>query len=171
MRCFLNGVLPPTWQRVVRATPLGRKKLFAQKIVISSALSAAVSLTVLLPRLWRVGTGYGFSAVTAPLYSLTEYAGAPVSIPVFMLMFVSLTARLAAGWGMAMLMLLLSQRLKNMLSAALVGGLLLCMPALLNLYGLSAAKWFSLYPLFHFGAMMQQTAPPLRRGCSLPSGF
>ena len=144
-------------QRVVRATPLGRKKLFSKKIVISSSLSAAVSLAVLLPRLWRVGTGYGFSAVTAPLYSLTEYAGAPVSIPVFMLMFVSLTARLAAGWGMAMLMLLLSQRLKNMLSAALVGGLLLCMPALLNLYGLSAAKWFSLYPLFHFGAMMQQT--------------
>ena len=47
-------------QRVVRATPLGRKKLFAKKIAISSALSAAVSLAVLLPRLWRVGTGYGF---------------------------------------------------------------------------------------------------------------
>ena len=41
-------------QRVVRATPLGRKKLFAKKIAISSALSAAVSLAVLLPRLWRV---------------------------------------------------------------------------------------------------------------------
>ena len=156
VRRFLNGVFhrPAAGGQSDAA---GQKEALCQKNCISSALSAAVSLAVLLPRLWRVGTGYGFSAVTAPLYSLTEYAGAPVSIPVFMLMFVSLTARFAAGWGMAMLMLLLSQRLKNMLSAALVGGLLLCMPALLNLYGLSAAKWFSLYPLFHFGAMMQQT--------------
>lgn len=144
-------------QRVVRSTPNGRRKLFQKKFSICSILAITVSLLVLFPRLWQVGTGYGFSAVTAPLYSLTEYSTASVSIPIFMLLFVSLLARIIAGWVTAVVILLLSQRLKNMLSAALVGGLIFCMPPLLDLYGLTVARWFSLYPLFHFGAMMQES--------------
>ena len=144
-------------QRVIRSTPLGRRTLFWKKIVFSSILSVLVSVIILIPRVWQVGSLYGFSAVTAPLYSLAEYSAASPSIPVFMLIFVSFIARLVAAWTMAMIILQLSQGLKNMFSTAIVGGLFLCMPALLNFYGLEAAKWFSLYPLFHFGAMMQQT--------------
>lgn len=144
-------------RRVVRATPLGRTATLAKKVGIGSGISAAVTLLVLAPRVWQVGCGYGFSAPTAPLYSLTEYADAPASIPVFMLMFASLLARLIAGWSMAMTVLALSQRMKNQLYAALTGSVLLCLPSLLSVYGLTQAKWFSFYPLFHFGAMMQRT--------------
>lgn len=144
-------------QRVVRATPLGRKNVFASKITLCSGVSAAVSLLALAPRLWQVGSGYGFSAPTAPLRSLTEYASAPASIPVFMLMFTALLARLVACWAMAMVILDLSQRLKNQLYAALAGSTLFCLPPLLSVYGLTQAKWFGPYPLFHFAAMMRST--------------
>lgn len=131
-------------RRVVRATPLGRTATLAQKVGIGSGISAAVTLLVLAPRVWQVGCGYGFSAPTAPLYSLTEYADAPASIPVFMLMFASLLARLIAGWSMAMTVLALSQRMKNQLYAALTGSVLLCLPSLLSVYGLTQGEMVQL---------------------------
>ena len=107
-----------------------------------------------MPRVWLVGGGYGFSAPLAPLYSLREYAWAPEWATVMGLMFGAVLARAVAGWAMAMLLLELSQRVKNVLYAALAGSALLCIPPLLSSYGLDWAKWFSAYPLFHFGAMM-----------------
>lgn len=114
-------------QRVVRATPLGGRRTFWLKLRLCCNTAAAAVLLALAPRLWQVGSGYGFGGLTAPLYSLPQYPRASRNIPVFMLLFTALAARLIAGWIMAVVTAALSHRLKNTLAALLLSTALFCL--------------------------------------------
>ena len=82
-------------------------------------------------------------------------------------MFTCIIARIVAGSFIVFCVLMLSQRLKNAMYALLIGSAIFGLPALLSIYGLDNAKWFSLYPLFHFGAMMQKTSTAIYAWLSL----
>ena len=70
-------------QRVLRATPEGRKRTFSIKVTCSFLTMLFVSFLVIIPRVWVVAKDYGLSAITAPLYSLSDYSTAPASIQSF----------------------------------------------------------------------------------------
>ncbi|MEG2924002.1 MAG: hypothetical protein RR848_05980 [Oscillospiraceae bacterium] len=140
--------------KVLCATPLGREKTVKTKLIAVNIACGVLSFASVLPRFWTVLRDYGISAFTAPIYSMQEFSAMP-EIPLFFMLFLFIFARYIAVRALAGTALALSQRLHNMLASMFVSAATFCLPLLLSVSGAVAAKWLSVYPLFHITAMFQ----------------
>lgn len=137
---------------VIGTTPLGRRHTVGCKLGLALAVSGAVTVLGLLPRVWVAARDYGLATWTAPVSSIGEYAAAP-GIPLFLLFALLVLARFAANACMACTTLMLSQKTGSTFGALFASLLLFALPPLLSVSGLRNAKWLGVYPLFHTGAL------------------
>ena len=142
--------------RVVMATPLGRRYTVSRKLLTSSIAAACICALTYLPRLSIVLRDYWLSKPFAPAMSIQEFENINSMIPIVGIMLWGILGRVVACMTMMMLLLWLSDRLGNTLSAMFVGSVALCLPPLLALSGLDALRWVSFYPLFHLAEMAQR---------------
>ena len=137
---------------VIGTTPLGRRHTVRCKLGLALAVSGIVTVLGLLPRVWVTARDYGLAAWTAPVSSIGEYTAAP-GIPLFLLFALVFLARFAANACMVCVTLALSQKTGNTFGALFASLSLFALPPLLSVSGLTGAKWLSVYPLFHMGAL------------------
>ncbi len=121
---------------------------------MGAGVGALAAAFVSLPRLVRLAVQYGFYARSAPALSLRQYEGVAAVFTLNDLVALWLLLRMLAGVLAAMLTMALSQRQGNALLTLLSGCLCLCLPLLLSQSGMLHIKWLSLYPLFHWSAIL-----------------
>lgn len=148
-------------QRVVMATPLGRRYTVTRKLVVGSVGAVCVCLLTYLPRLIVVVRDYGLGQFFAPAMSLTAFQNVPTWIPLVGILLWGLLGRFAACYAMMMLLFWLSDRMGNALAAMFVGSLVLCLAPMLSLSGMTALRWVGVYPLFHLAEMAQRPSDTL----------
>lgn len=143
--------------KVIRTTPLGHEETVRKKLWLTAVVVCILTLLSLLPRFWSVVRDYGLGAWLAPVYSIPEYRSAP-EIPLFMMTALLVLSRFAAVLCMALVTLVLSQKLGNTFGTLFVSMLIFSLPPLLSISGLTNAKWLSPYPLFHICALFSINA-------------
>ena len=145
-------------QRVLMATPLGRKHTVTRKLIVSSIAAGMIFLLSWLPRLIYVCRFYGLSEFFAPAMSLHAFHDVPSWIPLLLILLYGVLTRLLACFTMMLIMLWLSERLSSTLSAMFVGAISFCLLPMLALSGLRSLRWLGFYPLFHSTEMVQRPA-------------
>lgn len=145
-------------QRVLMATPLGRNYTVTRKLMVGSIAAGIIFLLSWLPRLIYVCRFYGLSGFLAPAMSLRAFHHVASWIPLLFILLYGVLTRLLACFTMMLLMLWLSDRLGNTLSAMFVGAILFCLLPMLALSGLYSLRWLGFYPLFHAAEMLQRPA-------------
>lgn len=144
-------------EKVISATPLGRDATVKCKLKVCSAACVIITFLSVLPRFWVVMRDYGLGAFFAPSYSMTQFDGI-IDIPMFFMLFLFVAARYIAIKMMAMFTMGVSYRFGNLFSALFIASACTGIPLLLSISGLTAAKWVSVYPLFHAAAMFATPA-------------
>lgn len=139
---------------VIGTMPLGRRYTVRCKLRLSLSVCAVLTALSLLPRVWVSARDYGLGTWFAAVNNIGEYAAAP-ALPLLFLFLLLFSARFAAVACMACVTLALSERIGNTFGALFASLLLFALPPLLSVCGLTAAKWASLYPLFHTGALFR----------------
>lgn len=148
-------------QRVVMATPLGRRQTVRRKLQVGSIGAVCVTLATYLPRLVLVVRDYGLGCFFSPAMSIPAFEKVPAWIPLVGVMLWGLLGRFAACFAMMLALFWISDRLGNALAAMFVGSLCLCLPPMLALSGLTVLRWVGVYPLFHLAEMAQRPSDSL----------
>ncbi len=144
--------------KVIKATPLGMDYTAKTKIKVSFIVSAVIAVMSIAPRFYQVAIGYGFKGLFVPTKSIQILSKLNQYIPVIAVILFMLILRFAVTFTMAMIVLCISQKSENYLSAVMFSLLLLEFPTLLYSLGIEGAKWFTLYPMFHLVGDMGTTA-------------
>lgn len=144
-------------QRVVMATPLGRRHTVVCKLLAGSIGAGAICLLTYIPRIIVVLRDYGLSQFFAPAMSLQQFHKLPDWILLGGILLWGFCGRLIACLSMMLVILWLSDRLGNALQTVLVSSLFLCLPPMLALSGMKNLRWVGVYPLFHLTEMAQRS--------------
>ncbi len=137
---------------VIGTTPLGRRHTVRCKLGLVLGLCGVLTALGLLPRVWVAARDYGLGTWLAPARSIDAYAAAP-GLPLALVFAWLVLCRFAANACMALAALALSQKIGNTFGALFASLLVFALPPLLSVSGLAGAKWASVYPLFHAGAL------------------
>ena len=136
--------------KVIKATPLGMEYTAKSKIKVSFITSCIITIISIAPRFWQIGIGYGFKGLFVPAKSIDMLYNVSKHIPVIALIVFMILVRLLVTFVMTMIVLCISQKSDNYISAAMFSLLILELPALLYYLGVDSSKWITLYPTFHF---------------------
>lgn len=99
---------------------------------------------------------YGLPALSAPACSLETYqTGLFTNSPLGVFVLLDFLGFISGCTVMALFVLWLGCRLRNLVLTILLGGLSLALFPLLEMAGVQGACWLSLYPLFHLANMLQ----------------
>lgn len=143
-------------QRVLMATPLGRRNTVTHKLMAGSIAATAITLLTYLPHLIVILRDYGLGQFFAPAMSLTQFHWIAAWVPLAGILIWGLVGRFAACFTMMFLLFWLSDCIGNSLASTFVGSLLLCLPPMLSLSGITALRWIGCYPLFHLAELAQR---------------
>ena len=132
------------------ASKVGKWKVFAHKFIICVMAASLITLVPVLCRAYGISGTYPMHSLSAAITNLSHYSefAVPLPVGVFTLIFVLLqilSAVLAVCVTMA-----ISMWRKNQAQTIFFSLLVLAIPTVFKLLGFEAAKWFSLYPLYHF---------------------
>ena len=146
-------------ETVLAAAPLGRRALSRVKLKLSFRLSAALVLASLIPRYIIVGISYGFPQLLAPANSLFVFSVVPSWLRIYHMLLLQLVCRILAAWAALCLIHWLSLWLKNTLSVFFAAAILLELCPVLYICSVKPMIWLSLWPLFHYPAILQNQVP------------
>lgn len=139
-------------ERIIAATPLGRRVTVKAKLHCTTACCIALAVISSIPPYAIAMRDFGLGALFAPSYSIAQFDGM-VELPLLFYLFLFLAARFLAILTMASVTLALSYKFGNMFSALFVSSGIFGLPLMLSISGLDSAKWLSVYPLFNACAM------------------
>ena len=146
---------------VLAVTPLGQEVLARMKIRLSLRYGAGLAVVSLLPRYVYVGISWGFPQFLAPAQSLPAFSMIPGGVAIYHMMLLQMLCRILVSWSALCVIHWLSGSLKNTLSVFFCAALLLVLCPFLSTLSLSSLRWLSLWPLFHFPAILAQQVPPV----------
>ncbi|MEG1862389.1 MAG: hypothetical protein RR198_02155 [Oscillospiraceae bacterium] len=135
--------------KVVRSTPLGMTFTAQSKVKTAAIMSAFITMLAIMPRVWQVYKGYGFSGLFVSAKSLAQFAKIPQIVNVLLMIIFMLIMRYAVSFTMAMTVLYISNLSVNYLSSVMFSLMIIELPPLTYYFGVSWAKWLSLYNVFH----------------------
>ena len=139
---------------VISTTLLGKKKTVGYKLIWATIICAILTVFSLVPR-FGISVKYGLGAWFAPIYSIAEYASAP-EIPMFLMVGILVVSRFLGFLLMAFVIMAISQKIANGFAAMFVSLLIFGVAPLLSTVGLTAAKWCSVYTIFHVPALLAE---------------
>lgn len=142
--------------KLIRTTSCGKRDTVNRKIRIGVLIAFTAFLINMLPTLITVGKVYGFSSLSAPITSMQAYVGLPSFISIFGFIVILYLLKLAACLSMALIIMGLSQICKHGIYSMLLSALILAVPIVLTLMGLSWCGYISLIPLFSAGHFFSQ---------------
>ena len=143
---------------VIRATPLGMKYTAQSKIKVAFIFSIILTIVTIAPRLWQVGTGYGFLGLLAPAKSIDLLASLPNYISIMSLGIFQFSIRLLVIFSISTAMLYISHKSSGYLSAVMFSLLIFEFPAILYYLGVNGAQWLTLYSAFHIVANFNKSS-------------
>ena len=146
---FFNIEKSTGMYKVIKATPLGMEYTVETKIKVTFLSCIILTVVSILPRLWQIGTGYGYKGLLVPAISIDNLQELPSFIPVIAIIAFMLLVRLIVTFALSMIVLTISQKTNSFLSAVMFSLLLLEFPALLYYLKVDWAKWLTLYIPFH----------------------
>lgn len=135
--------------KVIKATPLGMEYTAKTKIKVSFIVSGIITVMSIAPRFYQIAVGYGFKGLFVPAKSIQILSKLNDFIPVIAIIIFMLILRFAVTFTTAMIVLYISQKSENYLSAVMFSLLILEFPTLLYYLGIEWARWITLYPMFH----------------------
>lgn len=144
---------------ILTAIPLGPRRLASVKFGIGYSFGAILAIFSLLPRYINVGITYGFSQLLAPAQSLEAFSGAPPWICIYHIVVVQFLFRVFAAFAAVGIISWLSCKTKNTLSVFFASVIVLELCPMLYVCGVSSLLWLSLWPLFHFPAVLDYSVP------------
>ena len=139
---------------IISVTPLGKRHILKTKLFISLFCSVVIACSSLLNKFIVMIRDYSFSSVGLPLSILPEFSKGEYQIPVIMLILLNCVVRVISCLGISMVVLVISAKVPNAMTATILSIIMLCLPLLLALYGQGAAGFLSFYPLFHFPVLL-----------------
>lgn len=128
----------------------GKETLVRTKLRIAAVTAAVIAALLYLPGFTEAAGIYGLPALSAPARSLEAYqTGLFAGMPLGVLALLDFLGVAVGCTVMAVFVLWMGCRLKNLVLTILLGGLFLAVFPLLEIAGVRGACWLSLYPLFH----------------------
>lgn len=140
--------------KVLQATPLGRSHTIHTKYKIMLLIQIIVGLISTLPYFYEVIRDYDIHALFAPVYSVDSFLGCPPFLPLLAVVLWFPLMRVLACIALGVIVLCLSQKIKNTLFTMFVSSVVLVLPTLLAISGVDGLEWIGGYPLFHATAML-----------------
>lgn len=140
--------------KVIQATARGRSYTLKRKLFMAAIVSGVVMLLIILPRYIQVFRDYGFKGLLASANSIPDYARVSSFFPLFGIILISILFKYVGCFTMACIVLAFSQKTGNTMQTLLLSATTFCLPTLLSITGVNQAKWLSVYPIFHFPAML-----------------
>lgn len=137
----------------------GKETLVRTKLRIAAGTAAVIAALLYLPGFTEAAGIYGLPALSAPARSLEAYqTGLFAGMPLGVLALLDFLGVAVGCTVMAVFVLWLGCRLKNLVLTILLGGLFLAVFPLLEIAGVRGACWLSLYPLFHLANALGSAA-------------
>ena len=144
---------------LLASTVNGKEQLVHTKLRISAAAAIFIAVLLYLPGFTQAVRFYGLPALSAPARSLAAYqTGLLAGLPLGVFVLLDFLGVVSGCIVMALFVLWLGCRLRNLVLTILLGGLSLSIFLLLETAGVQGASWLSLYPLFHLGKALQTPA-------------
>lgn len=148
-------------ENVLAVTPLGPEILAAVKLRVGFGFGAAMAVLSLVPRYISVGISYGFPQLLAPAQSLETFSWAPAWLSIYHIMAIQALFRVLGALAAVCLISYLSCKIKNTLTVFFVAEIALELCPMLYICGVKPVLWLSVWPLFHFPAVMDSGVPVL----------
>lgn len=136
--------------RVIAATPNGRKKTVASKVIVALCISILISCLISFPQLVIVERDYGLTSLLGSAYSLQQFQNLPKSFTVSDLLLSWLLTRIFVVFVMSLVMLCISNTVRDTMKSVFIGLFIFCIPLLLSQELMPALGWLTIYPGFHF---------------------
>lgn len=133
---------------LLSATAKGRRKISACKVKICLSFTVLLWLTSFISYIIPALKAYPIHELSAGLYDLPAFYDSGLGLPIGCWLLLAALCQLLALETAAVTVLWISEKLGGYLQAAFVSCVSLLLPLLLNLLGISAMKWASLFPLF-----------------------
>lgn len=158
--CFSNFFPMETtssMQPLLNIYQKGRRKTAATKLLICGGYATLLYLVAQIPDYWYVAKNYGFTVLSAPLCSLETFTIWGDALPVWVGIAVFEALRLMTFLTLCMVILLLSQWIRNQIIVLSVSTGVLLLPVLLHLLNITFLDSFSFYlPLTGTGLVTNQ---------------
>lgn len=139
---------------LIRATKVGRRKIFMYKALICGMAAAVLALVPFLCRIYRIASVYPLHSFGADIRNIPHFAEFVLPLPVLCFLLLLAFSQSITAAVVAWLTILLSVWRKNQAQTIFFALLFLVVPMLLKLLGFEMAKWFSLYPLYGWSGML-----------------
>ncbi|WP_040197115.1 ABC transporter permease [Candidatus Soleaferrea massiliensis] len=137
---------------LLASTAQGKRRIVRCKIVISLAAAFAVSLVLWICRVAQILRCCPMNQFTASTRSLPGYQEMGLNLPIVLWVVLMFAMQLLTIAVITLIVLFLSDRLKNHLQALFSSMLVLLVPVVLYSMGLDFAWWCSLLPVFNMAS-------------------
>lgn len=143
-------------EKLLGATPGGRSRTVKIKLAIGGSVAAAVWLGLYLPRLAVALLDYGLPAADAGAWNLEAFQAVDLQLPLAAVLALDFGCGLLGCGCMALLTMALGYLCGNVLGGMAASSAVLALPVLLDMAGVSGARWLGCYPLFCAGELLAQ---------------
>lgn len=149
------------FDRILRTVPLGRRKTVSVKLQHAAFCCTLSAILSCIPVLWQTLRDYGLYALSAPALSLPEFTHVSDLITLCDLLVCWFLFRILACLCVGAVTLLLSQKTGNTILTLLCSSMIFALPLLLSMSGMLHIKWASIYPLYHWIALLAAKSGPV----------
>lgn len=134
---------------LLAATARGRRKVVRNKIIICMLAALGPSLALWVCRFLQIMVSFPLRQLTASTSSIAGYREIGLNMPIVLWLVLTLFLKVLTVSAVTMLVLFLSDKIKNHLQTLFLSALILLIPLILQAAGLSFGGWFSLFPLYN----------------------
>lgn len=142
---------------LISSTKWGRKEIEKKKIWIALVSSLFITFVPFVMRYIGILNYCPMNQITSSVQGLTFFQETGIHVPIIVWIFLSLLGECVAIFAITMLVLILSNKLKNQIQVLFFSVLLLVVPPLLQMMELSYFNWISFLPLYDMNVTIFQS--------------
>lgn len=137
-----------SWQ-LLSATQKGKSAITKNKLLITAISIGIVSITSFVMKYVALIQTCPMDQMLASTSSLPFFQANAIDVPIIIWLLSMVFIELLVSFAIAIIVLVLSERLKQQLNTIFCAGFVLVIPLILYAMGLSSFQWLSFFPLFN----------------------
>lgn len=139
--------------KILHATSAGKRGYWKHLLLYSAICGAVMSLLFNVPYIWHILQKYGTQGLSAPIQSITAFAGWNTNITVGGEIVLLLIMRTVSAAAAAMLMNPISSTSRSPVTAYVVNLSLFVLPIIFSILGLSIFSYIGMTPLLSYSRL------------------
>ncbi len=139
---------------LLAATACGKRKIQRGKVGITLLIGTVMTLLIFASNVAQILIHCPLNQLTASTMCISPYRNVGIDVPLWLWVGVLLLVRMLVVTALIVIVLLISEKMKNQLMTMCLSGLILVIPPLLYAMGLEFTRWWSLLPVYQFGTLV-----------------